>query len=137
MRVDWVGLALMITAIGTLQMTMDLGESRNWFASKLIQVSAVAALIIDVAFVWRGWSKRDNFIDFAIMKDRSFAAANVAIMGFGVSVFGSITILPLFVQGRLGYPIIDAGFWNLVWPGVVSGLGMGLFFVPMSYLCWL
>jgi len=25
-----------------------------------------------------------------------------------------------------------SGFWDLAWPGVISGLGMGLFFVPMS-----
>jgi DHA2 family multidrug resistance protein len=188
-RVDWIGLALMVTAIGALQMTLDLGESREWFASKLIQVTALAALVLGTAFVWRGWNLRENIIDFAILRDRSFAAANVAIMGFGVAMFGSIAILPLFVQGLLGYPIVeagllfmprgiaagfsmvitgavlskridprvlmvlgllltgygnvmlgwlnlDAGFWNLAWPGVVSGLGMGLFFVPMSTLAF-
>jgi DHA2 family multidrug resistance protein len=188
-RVDWIGLALMVTAIGALQMTLDLGESREWFASKLIQVTALTALFFGATFVWRGWSLRENIIDFAILRDRSFAAANVAIMGFGVAMFGSIAILPLFVQGLLGYPIVeagllfmprgvaagfsmvitgavlskrfdprvlmvlgllltgygnmmlgwlnlDAGFWNLAWPGVISGLGMGLFFVPMSTLAF-
>ncbi len=110
-------------------------------------------------------------------------------MGFGVAMFGSIAILPLFVQGLLGYPVLDAGylfiprgiaagfsmvftgavlvnrfdqralvalglvltgtgnlmlgwldltagFWDLAWPGVISGLGMGLFFVPMSTLAF-
>ncbi|MEC9199387.1 MAG: MFS transporter, partial [Pseudomonadota bacterium] len=188
-HVDWIGLALMVTAIGALQMTLDLGESREWFASKLIQITALIALATGVIFVWRGWSLRENIVDFAILRDRSFAAANVAIMGFGVAMFGSIAILPLFVQGLLGYPIIeagllfmprglaagfsmvitgavlskrfdprvlmvlglvltgygnvmlgwlnlDAGFWDLAWPGVVSGLGMGLFFVPMSTLAF-
>ena len=184
-RVDWIGLALMVTAIGALQMTLDLGESHDWFGSKLIQVTAVTAAAMGAVFVWRGWSKRDNIIDFGLLRDRSFAAANVAIMGFGVAMFGSIAILPLFVQGLLGYPIVeagylfmprglaagasmvltgavlskridpriliasgliltgggnlmmaglnlDAGFSDLAWPGVVSGIGMGFFFVPMS-----
>jgi len=188
-RVDWTGLALMVVAIGALQMTLDLGESRGWFDSRLIQVAALVAVVTSVTFVARGWSLRENIIDFAILRDRSFAAANVAIMGFGVAMFGSIAILPLFVQGLLGYPILDAGylfmprgvaagfsmvitgavlsrkldprfmmvvgllltgtgnvmlswlnldagFWDLSWPGVVSGLGMGLFFVPMSTLAF-
>ncbi len=188
-EVDWTGLLLMVGAIGSLQLMLDLGESRDWFASKLIQVAAITMIGCAVTFVLRGRSKPDNIIDFALFRDRSFAGANVAIMGFGVAMFGSIAILPLFVQGLLGYPVLDAGFlfiprgiaaglsmvltgsvlvtrfdprkllvlgliltgsgnillgllnlnagfWNLAWPGVVSGLGMGLFFVPMSTLAF-
>lgn len=187
--VDWLGLALMVGAIGSLQLMLDLGETRDWFASRLIQIAALSVLICGVTFVVRGYGKSDNIINFSIFRDRSFAAANVAIMGFGVAMFGSIAILPLFVQGLLGYPVLDAGylfiprgiaagfsmvltgavlvnrfdprkllavglvltgsgnvmlallnldagFWNLAWPGVVSGLGMGLFFVPMSTLAF-
>ena len=67
-------------AIGAVQMTLDLGESREWFASKLIQITALIALATGAIFVWRGWSLRENIIDFSILRDRSFAAANVAIM---------------------------------------------------------
>lgn len=188
-KVDWVGLALMIGAIGALQLMLDLGETRDWFASKLIQVAALTMAVCATSFVLRGRGKTDNIIDFSLFRDRSFAGANVAILGFGVAMFGSIAILPLFVQGLLGYPVLDAGylfmprgiaggismiltgsvlisrfdprkllvvgliltgtgnillgllnldagFWNLAWPGVVSGLGMGLFFVPMSTLAF-
>ncbi|WP_116134059.1 DHA2 family efflux MFS transporter permease subunit [Tropicimonas sp. IMCC34043] len=188
-RVDWIGLGLMVTAIGALQITLDLGESREWFTSHLIQVTALLALIVGAGFVIRGLGEKHNIIDFAILRDRSFAAANIAIMGFSVSMFGAIAILPLFVQGLLDYPVLDAGylfmprgaaagvsmvvtgavlmrkvdpralvflgliltglgnsllarlnldagFWDLSWPGVISGLGMGLFFVPMSTLAF-
>lgn len=187
--VDWAGLGLMVTAIGALQMTLDLGESREWFASHLIQVTALVAALSGMIFVWRGARRAESIIDFALLHDRNFAAANLAIMGFGVSMFGSIAILPLFVQGLLGYPVVaagylfiprgiaaglsmvvtgavlskrldprglmicgflltglgsllmsrltlDAGFWDLAWPGVVSGLGMGLVFVPLSTLAF-
>ncbi|MFD1342590.1 DHA2 family efflux MFS transporter permease subunit [Litorisediminicola beolgyonensis] len=188
-KVDWTGLALMVGAIASLQLMLDLGESRDWFASKLIQVAAITLIACGTAFVLRGRGKADNIIDFSLFRDRSFAGANVAILGFGVAMFGSIAILPLFVQGLLGYPVLDAGFlfiprgiaagvsmvltgsvlvarfdprkllicgliltgtgnvllgqlnlnagfWDLAWPGVVSGLGMGLFFVPMSTLAF-
>jgi len=188
-KVDWVGLALMVGAIGCLQLMLDLGESRDWFASRLIQVAAATMIGCAAAFVLRGWGKKDNIIDLSLFRDRSFAGANMAIMGFGVAMFGSIAILPLFVQGLLGYPVLDAGFlfiprgiaggismvltgsvlvtrfdprkilfvgliltgsgnillgllnlnagfWDLAWPGIVSGLGMGLFFVPMSTLAF-
>ncbi len=188
-KVDWVGLVLMVGAIASLQLMLDLGESRDWFAPHLIQVSAIVLLVCGISFVVRGFSKSDTIIDFSLFKDRSFAAANIAIMGFGVAMFGSIAILPLFVQGLLQYPVLEsgylfiprgiaagvsmvvtgavlvrkfdprmlvaigliltgsgnillgqvnlnAGFWDLAWPGVISGLGMGLFFVPMSTLAF-
>ncbi|NOD47565.1 DHA2 family efflux MFS transporter permease subunit [Ruegeria sp. HKCCD5849] len=31
---------------------------------------------------------------------------------------------------------LNAGFWELAWPGAISGLGMGLVFVPMSILAF-
>ena len=188
-KVDWIGLALMVGAIASLQLMLDLGETRDWFASKLIQIAAITMIACATTFVLRGRGKSDNIINFSLFRDRSFAGANVAIMGFGVAMFGSIAILPLFVQGLLGYPVLDAGFlfiprgaaagfsmvltgsvlvtrfdprkllvvgliltgtgnillgllnlnagfWDLALPGVVSGFGMGLFFVPMSTLAF-
>jgi DHA2 family multidrug resistance protein len=183
--IDWVGLALMVCAVAGLQLLLDLGEDRDWFASHLIQVALVVFVCCGASFVWRGLKINDNIIDFSLFRDRSFSAANAAMMGFGLAMYGTISILPLFVQGLLGYGVMDAGylfiprglaagitmvltgnillkhfdprllvavgltmtgmgsmalswlnleanFWQLSMPGVVSGIGMGLFFVPMS-----
>ncbi len=188
-KVDWIGLGLMVAAIGALQATLDLGETYDWFGSRLIQVTALVALIAGIAFFVRGWRLPTNIVDLSLLRDRSFAAANIAIMGFGAAMFGAIAILPIFVQGLLQYPTLDAGylfmprglaaafsmvltgmvlvhrfdprmllmiglcmtgsgnlllsqlnldagFWDIALPGIVSGLGMGLFFVPMSTLAF-
>ena len=107
--IDWVGLLLMVTAIGALQMTLDLGESHDWFDSHLIQVTAIISAVTGFIFFVRGMGRKLNIIDFSLLKDRSFAAGNVAIVGFGVSMFGAIAILPLFVQGLLDYPVLESG----------------------------
>ncbi|WP_171123419.1 DHA2 family efflux MFS transporter permease subunit [Ruegeria sp. HKCCA4707] len=44
-----------------------------------------------------------------------------------------LTAIGNFMLGALN---LDAGFWQLAWPGAVSGLGMGLVFVPMSILAF-
>lgn len=187
--IDWIGLALMVTAIGALQLMLDQGVSKDWFSSHLIQTCALIAGVFGAIFIYRGWKVRNNIIDLHLFKDRSFAAANVSMIGFGLGMYGTIAMLPLFVQGLLGYPVLEAGylfmprgagsavsmvltgavlmrffdprllvavgllltgygnlslgwvnlnagFWDLAWPGVISGLGMGLFFVPMSTLAF-
>ncbi|WP_170605463.1 DHA2 family efflux MFS transporter permease subunit [Ruegeria arenilitoris] len=44
-----------------------------------------------------------------------------------------LTAIGNFMVGTLN---LNAGFWQLAWPGAVSGLGMGLVFVPMSILAF-
>jgi len=187
--IDWTGLALMAVGIGALQFMLDQGESKDWFSSHLIQVAAIAAALGGGVFLVRGMRIKDNIVDLSLFADRNFAAASGVIAGFAVALFGGIAILPLLVQGLLGYPVIDAGFlfiprglaagfsmvitgavlsnrfdpralaavglmltaysnfqtswlnldasfWQLAWPGVVGGLGMGLVFVPLSTLAF-
>ena len=188
-KVDWIGLILMAITVGSLQLMLDLGETRDWFASHLIQIAAAVFVLCGGVFLIRGFGKEDNIIDFALFRDRSFAAANMAMLGFGVAMYGAMSILPLFVQGLLGYPVLEsgylfiprglaaavsmvitgavlipridnrllvatglfmigsgnlltgqlnlnAGFWDITLPGVMTGFGMGLFFVPMSTLAF-
>lgn len=188
-RIDWTGLALMAIGIGALQFVLDQGESKDWLSSRIIQVAALAAALGGGFFLWRALHRRESIVDLRLFGDRNFAAGNAVIAGFAVSMFGGIAILPLFVQGLLGYPVIEAGylfiprglaagfsmvitgavlvgrfdprllaaaglgltawsnfdtgalnlnasFWQLAWPGVVGGLGMGLVFVPMSTLAF-
>jgi len=188
-KIDWTGLALMALGIGALQFVLDQGQTKDWLASHIIQVVMIIALLGGAAFVWRGVTNRDSIVDLSMFGNRNFAAGNLIIAGFSVSMFGGIAILPLFVQGLLGYPVIEAGylfiprglaagfsmvltgavlvnrfdpralavigliltavsnfmtgalnlnadFWQLAWPGVVGGLGMGLVFVPMSTLAF-
>ncbi len=188
-RIDWTGLILMAIGIGALQFMLDQGEGKDWFSSHLIQVAAIAAALGGGIFLVRGMRFKGNIVDLSLFADRNFAAASGVIAGFAVALFGGIAILPLLVQGLLGYPVIDAGylfiprgvaagfsmvitgavlsnrfdprmlaavgltltafgnfqtswlnldasFWQLAWPGVVSGLGMGLVFVPLSALAF-
>lgn len=122
-RTDWAGLGLLATAIGALQLILDQGESRDWFASRVIQVAAVCAVVAGIAFLVRGLRRSDNIIDLTLFRDRNFLAANIAMMAFGISMFGAIALIPLFVQGLLDYPVIDAGYL-FVPRGIAAGLSM-------------
>ena len=126
LAIDWTGLGLMALGVGALQFVLDQGEQLDWFASHMLQVSAVIAAIGLVAFVRHALKRgRDSVVDLTLFGDRNFMAATLIISGFAVAMFGGIAILPTFVQGLLGYPVIASG--ELFIPrGLAGGVSMVL-----------
>jgi DHA2 family multidrug resistance protein len=108
-KTDWIGLALLILAVGALQLTLDLGERRGWLSSPVIQVTLAACLIGLVAFVLRSWNYRGAIVDLSLFRDRNFLAAFLLMLCMGLGFFGSIVLLPLALQEVLGYPPAATG----------------------------
>jgi len=185
MQTDWVGLILLVLAVGSLQMVLDQGQTRDWFNSRFIQVFTAISFFASVAFFMRGWNNPKNIVDLSLLKDRNFLAGLLAITAYGVTLFGTIALLPLLTQRLMGYPAMSAGMlfipravasaialsitgnylmnwidarilvaagivlsavgtmmmaglslqadaWAIAAPGIVAGIGMGLFFVPLT-----
>jgi DHA2 family multidrug resistance protein len=184
-KTDWVGMALLVIAVGAIQYVLDQGQTRDWFNSKVIVAGTIIAVFAAAAFFLRGWNKPDNIIDLSLLKDRNFVTGTLAITAYGISLFGWMAIMPLFSQRLLGYPpdvagtlfiprgivsaitlaitgsilirIFDArhlviaglimtavgtlpmayfslyvDFWGIATPGMLAGIGSGLFFVPLT-----
>ena len=97
-KTDWVGMGLLVLAVGALQFVLDQGQMRDWFNSRLIVVGAIIAVFATAAFFLRGWNKPDNIIDLSLLKDRNFVAGTLAITAYGISLFGWMALMPLFSQ---------------------------------------
>lgn len=122
-RIDWTGLALMAIGIGALQFVLDQGETKDWLSSRVIQVAALAAAVGGIAFLLRGIAREDNIVDLRMFADRNFTAGSAVVAGFAVALFGGIAIQPLFVQGLLGYTVLDSGYLFIP-RGLAAGISM-------------
>jgi DHA2 family multidrug resistance protein len=109
LKTDWVGMGLLILAVGALQYVLDQGQTRDWFNSKVIVTGTIIAVFATAAFFMRGWNKTDNIIDLSLLRDRNFVAGTLAITAYGISLYGWMAIMPLFSQRLLGYPADVAG----------------------------
>ena len=58
------------------------------------------------------------YVNLAIFADRNYLIGLLLIFVFGIAVFSSLFILPLFLQNVQGYPVLSAGW-------VVSARGVG------------
>ena len=61
-KTDWTGLTLLVLAVGSLQLVLDQGPTRDWFDSRFIQVFTGIAVFAGAAFLMRGWGNPDNII---------------------------------------------------------------------------
>jgi DHA2 family multidrug resistance protein len=182
--IDWIGIALLIVAIGTLQYTIERGNHYDWLTSPIIRATGALALVSGVAFVWHELRTPHPVVDLRVLRNKPLRLGCLYGAAFGVGLYGSIFLFPIFTQGLLGwtswksglwvlpstvttallmpfagravmrtgpFPLICAGMfvflpalygmsqwtvqshgWELIWPQIGRGVGLGLLFAPLS-----
>jgi DHA2 family multidrug resistance protein len=111
-RIDTVGLGLLVVWVGCLQVMLDLGKDRDWFASPLIVALGLGAAIGFVAFLMWELTEKDPIVDLRVFRHRGYSAA-VTTLALGFGAFFSINVLtPLWLQQNMGY--------TATWAGLVS-----------------
>lgn len=108
-KLDVLGLFLMITGLGALQLMLEKGEQKDWFASDLIITLAIVAAIGLLLFVWRELRVERPAVDLRLLKDPTFTSGTLIGGALGVGLYASLFLLPLFLQQLLGYPAFDSG----------------------------
>lgn len=124
-KVDWIGVISLIAAVVLLQMVLDRGERLGWFESYEIMINASLSALAFYIFVVHCLTTDNPYISLAIFKDRNYVIGLLLIFVFGIAVFSSLFILPVFLQNMQGYPVLSAGW-------VVSARGLGTMAAMMS-----
>ncbi len=150
-EIDWLGLALMTIGLGSLQLMLEQGEREDWFSSSFIVTLAVIAGAGLIFFIWRELTARRPAVDLRILRNSSFASATAIGGVLGMGLYGSLFLLPLFLQNLLGYSAMLSGlalmprslamavvmpiggrFYNKLGPRFLVGLGL----VVSAYSFW-
>ncbi len=108
-RLDAIGLGLLATWIGALQIVLDKGQQDDWFSATWIRWAVIIIVVALIAFLWREIRARKPLADLGVFKDRNFSVGCLQIFLFGGVVYGMVTLLPLFFQTLLGYTSLGAG----------------------------
>jgi DHA2 family multidrug resistance protein len=108
-RVDWWGLGLLAVGISSLQIVLDKGQEKDWFATHWITATLIVAIVCLVTWVIWEWRHPDPIVDIRLFKHRNFAVAIFFTFVLGIVLFGTTVMLPQFLQDLLGYPAVTAG----------------------------
>lgn len=108
-KIDYIGLALIVLGLGGLQLVLSLGERLDWFQSYFIVGATVtAAISLVTVTVWE-LRHHDPILNLRLLRDRNLAACTLLYFLFGFAFYGSMVILPMFLQGMLGYTATLSG----------------------------
>ncbi|HWC18960.1 MAG TPA: DHA2 family efflux MFS transporter permease subunit [Terriglobales bacterium] len=108
-NIDYIGFGLLTIWVCSLQAMLDKGQDLDWFGSKLIVWCAVISTVGFIAFIVRELVASSPLVDLRVLKNRNFAVGVVLIFLVGALLYGTNTILPLFMQNLLNYTALAAG----------------------------
>ena len=124
--IDLWGIGFLALGFGMLQMVLDTGQRKDWFGSNQIRLWAAMCVIGLVGMVVRELTAKHPIVDLRVLKDRTFAAGTFLMTMLGFVLYGSLMLLPIYLQTLLNYPAFQAGL-------ALSPRGIGaLIFTPIT-----
>jgi DHA2 family multidrug resistance protein len=74
-----------------------------------ILLSSLISAIAFIAFIARELTAEQPIVDLCVWKNRNFAVGSSMVPVIGALLYGTIAMLPLFMQNLLGYTAFNAG----------------------------
>jgi DHA2 family multidrug resistance protein len=107
--IDYWGIGMLTVGVGALQIVLDKGQEEDWFQSHVMLALAFLSGVAIVAFIIRELRARDPVVHLRVFKDRTYSAGVFLMTVLGFVLYGSLLLLPIFLQTLLGYPALQAG----------------------------
>lgn len=182
--VDWLGLILMGSGLGALQLMLDQGDRYDWFDSHFMILLCLISIFGLLFFCLHSLNTKFPLINLRLFRDFNFTLSTIMVAIFAGSALSLLIVQPLMLEQLMNYPVETAGLimaprgfasaagmafagalgkkispryfliigllssfsgaycmsfytlnvsqWDLIWPGLIQGFGMGMFFVTIS-----
>lgn len=108
-RIDYWGMGMLAVGIGALQIVLDKGQEEDWFGSSFIRTLFVVCVVTLVALVVWELKTSHPVVNLRVLKVRTYATGVFLMTMVGFVLYGSLVLLPIFLQTLLGYPALQAG----------------------------
>jgi EmrB/QacA subfamily drug resistance transporter len=112
--IDYIGVALLI--IGTVPLLLGFtwaGTLYSWLSPQIVGLLVFAVVALTAFVIYEAYLERRGgqpIIEPGLFKNSIFTISVIVTTIYGMSLFGSIFFIPLFVQGVLGISVGNSGF---------------------------
>ncbi len=122
MKFDWTGFVLMTTSMACLLTGLSNGQREGWHSGFIITLLSLAVIGI-ATFIWWELRTKQPLVNMKVFSSIQFAAAAGVAWIFGVGLFGSTYLVPLYVQTVQHFTPLSSGL--LLMPaGIIMGIAM-------------
>jgi EmrB/QacA subfamily drug resistance transporter len=125
---DWLGFVLFATTIAALLIGLSNGQREGWHSNFVLGLFAIAAVSGALFLTWE-LRIAHPLVELRVFTVGQFTAAAIVAFIFGVGLFGTTYLVPLFVQIIQKFTPLNAGL--LLMP---AGLIMGVCMPIAGYL---
>ena len=108
-NIDWLGIFFLTVGLGTMQIVLTDGQYRNWFSSSYIVDLTIISAAASILFVITELIVEKPAVNIRVLKDINLSANSLLSMVFSLGIFGSLFLLPMFLQKIMGYSAYDSG----------------------------
>lgn len=120
MKVDYAGLLLLSVGLGCLQVVLDKGQREDWFSSGMILWLSVIAVTCLAFFIVNELFAETPIVNLRVFRNPTFAAGNAVMFFAFFSLFGSLVLVPIYLQTLMGYTSYLAGL--VLGPGGMAAM---------------
>jgi DHA2 family multidrug resistance protein len=120
MKIDYWGLAFLAVGLGCLQIVLDKGQIEDWFSSGFITWFTLISAASLIFFVIRELYAEHPIVNLRAFKNVTFSSGNALMFFAFFNLFGSIVLLPIYLQTLMGYTATLAGM--VLGPGGIATL---------------
>jgi DHA2 family multidrug resistance protein len=116
-KADWLGIAFMAVGLGSLTIFLEEGNTEDWFDSTFIITFAGMAIVGILGWVVTSATRAEPFVNLRLYGQRNFLVATALSAIFGMGLYGSAFLLPLFLGQIAGYSPMQIGE-VIMWVGL-------------------
>ena len=117
LHTDWIGIGFMALGLGSLTIFLEEGNSKDWFDSNFIIISAALALVGLLGWVTTSVTRADPFVNLRLYGERNFLVATILSAITGMALYGSSFLLPLFLGQIANFTPMQIG-QVIMWAGL-------------------
>ncbi len=126
-NIDYLGALSLTAALVPLLLALSWGgQQYPWDSMPIVGLFGFAALMFAV-FAWAELHTTEPILPFSLFKNRTVTISAIGLTVMGISMFGTILFIPLFIQGVIGSSATQSGtvltpmMFAMVGSSVLSG----------------
>jgi DHA2 family multidrug resistance protein len=109
-KIDFWGIGMLAVGIGALQILLDKGQEDDWLSSRFIATLGVVCAVSLLVFLIHELTTARPVVDLRVFKARTYSAGVFLMTVLGFVLYGSLVLLPIWLQTLMGYPALQAGY---------------------------